>query len=278
MGVSPTTQDSYKNYIYNHIIVDIGDLQLDQLTQKHLQDYYERLKLGGRLVRQNVFGDGVSDRMVRGCHAICRKALEKACAVGLIPINPAIGCKIPPKKAREMEILTREEIQRFIIQAAYDGYYELFLLEFATGMRRGEISNMIGHSSVATTLDIYSHITDEMLKNASRVIDRGIGKEINRPENEIEIAMKQEVTPPTKTDFTAYKGKIRKSGTGGIYKLNDHLYEGRYTPTNAYGKRESCNVYGKTYEECEAKLEEMIARKRAEIAAEKARLKEQASA
>ena len=137
---------------------------------------------------------------------------------------------------------------------------------------------MIGHSSVATTLDIYSHITDEMLKNASRVIDRGIGKEINRPENEIEIAMKQEVTPPTKTDFTAYKGKIRKSGTGGIYKLNDHLYEGRYTPTNAYGKRESCNVYGKTYEECEAKLEEMIARKRAEIAAEKARLKEQASA
>ena len=397
MGVSPTTQDSYKNYIYNHIIADIGDLQLDQLTQKHLQDYYERLKLGGRLVRQNVFGEGVSDRMVRGCHAICRKALEKACAVGLIPINPAIGCKIPPKKAREMEILTREEIQRFIIQAAYDGYYELFLLEFATGMRRGEIcglqwndlnfstgelsirrqvvsvndgvmvkkpktknsvrtviidtallkvlyelkeksesewifaspvkadsplnpqtvyrktqqileraeckkvrfhdlrhtfatmslengmdiktlSNMIGHSSVATTLDIYSHITDEMLKNASRVIDRGIGKEINRPENEIEIAMKQEVTPPTKTDFTAYKGKIRKSGTGGIYKLNDHLYEGRYTPTNAYGKRESCNVYGKTYEECEAKLEEMIARKRAEIAAEKARLKEQASA
>ena len=51
------------------------------------------------------------------------------------------------------------------------------------------------------------------------------------------------------------------------------VYEGRHTPTNAYGKRESCNVYGKTYEECEAKLEEMIAKKRAEIAAEKERLK-----
>lgn len=47
----------------------------------------------------------------------------------------------------------------------------------------------------------------------------------------------------------------------------------RYTPTNAYGKRESCNVYAKTYEECEVKLEEMIATKRAEIAAEKERLK-----
>ena len=85
--------------------------------------------------------------------------------------------------------------------------------------------------------------------------------------------MKKEVTPPSQVDFEAYKGKIRKSGTGGIYKLNDHLYEGRYTPTNAYGKRESCNVYAKTYEECEVKLEEMIAMKRAEIAAEKERFK-----
>ena len=94
-----------------------------------------------------------------------------------------------------------------------------------------------------------------------------------RPETEIEITMTKEVPPPSQVDFEAYKGKIRKSGTGGIYKLNDHLYEGRYTPTNAYGKRESCNVYAKTYEECEVKLEEMIAKKRAEIAAEKERLK-----
>ena len=33
------------------------------------------------------------------------------------------------------------------------------------------------------------------------------------------------------------------------------------------------NVYAKTYEECEVKLEEIIATKRAEIVAEKERLK-----
>jgi hypothetical protein len=37
-------------------------------------------------------------------------------------------------------------------------------------------------------------------------------------------------------------------------------------------------VYAKTYEECEVKLEEMIATKRAEIAAEKERLKAMQSA
>jgi integrase len=58
---------------------------------------------------------------------------------GLIRMNPAVGCKLPPKKAREMQVLTREEIQRFLIQAKAEGYFELFLLELTTGLRRGEL-------------------------------------------------------------------------------------------------------------------------------------------
>lgn len=73
------------------------------------------------------------------CHATCRSALEKAVQDGLIRVNPAIGCKLPPKKAREMQVLDRDELQRFLIQAQAEGYYELFLLDLATGLRRGEL-------------------------------------------------------------------------------------------------------------------------------------------
>ncbi|MDE7194550.1 MAG: site-specific integrase, partial [Oscillospiraceae bacterium] len=52
-----------------------------------------------------------------------------------------------------------------------------------------------------------------------------------------------------------------------------HLFEGRYTPTNAYGKRESHNIYAKTREECEEKLALMIMQIKADIKAEKERLK-----
>ena len=62
---------------------------------------------------------------------------------------------------------------------------------------------------------------------------------------------------------------MRKPGTGGIYELNDHLFEGRYTPTNAQGKREVHTVYAKTKEECEALLEQMIAEVRERINEEK---------
>ena len=77
--------------------------------------------------------------MVRSCHTTCRIALEKAKTEGLIRVNPAVGCKLPPKKAREMQVLSHEEMQRFLIQAKEDGFYEMMLLELATGMRRGEI-------------------------------------------------------------------------------------------------------------------------------------------
>ena len=38
-----------------------------------------------------------------------------------------------------MQVLSPEEMQRFLIQARYDGYFEILLLALTTGMRRGEI-------------------------------------------------------------------------------------------------------------------------------------------
>ena len=288
-------------------------------------------------------------------------------------------------------MLTHDELRRFLMQAHYDGYYEFYLLEFSTGLRRGEIcglqwsdldadtgelhiqrqvasvnggvlisepktkssdriirlspsvlavinalrersesrwmfpspvkedtpynpqsvyrktrqilersgckkvrfhdlrhtfatiaiehgmdvktlSGMIGHISVDTTLNIYSHFTTEMQKNAAKKIDERLGSAAPQTKDPIGAAMEAEVSPPV-LRYDPYRGKIRKSGSGGIYKINDHLYEGRYTPTNAYGKRESHNVYAKTRDECETLLEKMIEEVRARIKEEKEALK-----
>ena len=138
------------------------------------------------------------------------------------------------------------------------------------GMDIKTLSAIIGHVSSATTLDIYSHITDEMQANAANKIEKRFAK--NEPFEQSEYET-QKQAPSSLESFEPYKGKIRKSGTGGIYELNDHLFEGRYSPTNAYGKREVHTVYANTREECERLLDEMIPKVRAEIKAEKERLK-----
>ena len=57
----------------------------------------------------------------------------------LIVRNPAKGCKLPPNRPNEMKVLSREDMQKVLIQAKEENYYELFLLEFATGLRLGEL-------------------------------------------------------------------------------------------------------------------------------------------
>ncbi|MGN0492959.1 MAG: hypothetical protein ACI4F7_04855 [Acutalibacteraceae bacterium] len=121
------------------------------------------------------------------------------------------------------------------------------------------LSATIGHMSAKTTLNVYSYITDTMREQAAVKIDRSIGgtdAQIPRTESESEVAEK----PP----FEPYKPKIRKAGTGCISKLNEHLYEGRYSP-RIDGKRISRNVYAKTREECEEKLAELIKQMKAEL-------------
>ena len=66
---------------------------------------------------------------------------------------------------------------------------------------------------------------------------------------------------------------MRKPGTGCISKINDHLYEGRYSPKDAYGKRMARNIYAPTREACEEKLAILIKEMNTEIAKQKAKLK-----
>ena len=102
-----TTQQEYENRIYKHIIPEIGKIPLNKLTQSDIQQFYARTKSDGRKIHTEIYGKGLSDRVIRAIHANCRSALEKAVQDGLIRINPAIGCKLPPKKSREMKVLTR---------------------------------------------------------------------------------------------------------------------------------------------------------------------------
>ena len=129
------------------------------------------------------------------------------------------------------------------------------------------LSTIIGHVSSATTLDIYSHVTDTMQKQAAARIDRQIGK------TDAPMPPDEQKQHTDQSGFQPYKSKYRKSGTGGIYQLNDRLWEGKYSPRDAHGKRISRNVYAHTREECEAKLVAMIEEMKREIAVEKERIR-----
>ena len=134
------------------------------------------------------------------------------------------------------------------------------------GMDVKTLAATIGHASVETTLNIYSHVTDEMQRNAAQKIDRAFGnrvpaqEEVRKDENmDTPVTSKQ-----TQPRFEPYKGIRRKPGTGCISQISETTWEGRYSP-RVNGKKVTRNVYAGSLEECEVKLAEMIREMKAEL-------------
>ena len=72
-----------------------------------------------------------------------------------------------------------------------------------------------------------------MCLTAAANIDRGIGKAAPQEDTS---ELRQETAPdtaekPSMTDFKPYVGRKRRSGTGCVTEINDHLFEGCYSPS-----------------------------------------------
>ena len=82
---------------------------------------------------------GLSAKTVRNIHQIISSAMKLAQEQKLISTNPADGCALPRLEHREMQTLPVEQLQSFLREARDSGVFELYYLELATGLRRGEL-------------------------------------------------------------------------------------------------------------------------------------------
>ena len=57
----------------------------------------------------------------------------------LIATDPTDGCALPKVEHREMKTLPVEQLTSFLREAKESGVFELYYVELATGLRRGEL-------------------------------------------------------------------------------------------------------------------------------------------
>ena len=141
LQVRPSSHQTYKGYIKNHIKPNIGDIPLNKLTTLDLQKLYKKLLTEGRIDRIESKNQpkGLSAKTVRNINQIISSALNLAKEQKLIYSNPADACALPKVEHREMKTLTAEQLDAFFREAKATGVYEMYYIELATGLRRGEL-------------------------------------------------------------------------------------------------------------------------------------------
>ena len=137
--VRPSSYQTYRGYIDNHIKPNIGKIPLEKLTSLELQKFYKKLLTSGRIERVESKGQpkGLSPKTVRNIHQIIASAMKLAKEQKIIATDPTEGCALPKLEHKEMQTLPVEQLASFLREAKESGVFELYYVELATGLRRG---------------------------------------------------------------------------------------------------------------------------------------------
>ena len=106
-----------------------------------LQKLYRKLMSNGRVERIEAEHQpkGLSAKTVRNINQVISSAMDFAVAQKIISENPCKNVSLPKLEHKEMQTIPAEQLQAFLQEAKATGVYEMYYIELATGLRRGEL-------------------------------------------------------------------------------------------------------------------------------------------
>ena len=141
--IRASTLERYSRDIANHVIPRLGYKKISFITTNDIQKMYVDIKENGRIKNREKHGSVLSDSMVRSIHMMLHQAFEDAVKERLISKNPTKGTTIPKKSHAEMQVLNKEQMDRFFEEIDKDEIWrDFFYTELTTGLRRGEICGL----------------------------------------------------------------------------------------------------------------------------------------
>ena len=132
--VRQRTWEGYRGSIERYIIPTRGNIALDKLLARHIQEMEVSLLRNG-----GVKGRGLSPRTVLQVHRILFKALRNAVRLDTLQRNVAEAVEPPRITRYEPRVLGWNEVRNLLNQITDRLYHTLVLLAIQTGLRRSEL-------------------------------------------------------------------------------------------------------------------------------------------
>jgi integrase len=175
-SIRPSTLDSYAMMIRVYLKPALGHIALKDLRPNQVQRVYNEKR-----------DAGLSSRTVRYLHTILHGVLKQAMKDQLVIRNVGDATTPPVRKTRKMRLLTRAQVHQFLVAVKEDRLFPAIFPALGTGvphirfhdgchtfaalmLELGEapktVQTMLGHTKIATALDIYSRVSLDLEKRA----------------------------------------------------------------------------------------------------------------
>jgi site-specific recombinase XerD len=157
----PRTYDKYAADVRHHIIPSIGQHQIAKLTPDHVQ-----------LMLNTLTSKGLSANTVRNVRAVLEKKLlgDDWPESGLVFVSRRGTPLEPGNVVRHFKTVLRKaglpETTRF-----HDLRHSCAALLIAQGVHLSVIKDILGHTQISTTANIYGHVLPEIQREATEKLD-----------------------------------------------------------------------------------------------------------
>ena len=122
------TEGGYRNLIYGHILPNIGNVALSDLTEQTVTGFYDVLQ-----------SRGLSARSVWCVHLLLRRCMDEAAREQLIPYNPVRLCPEPQAEEYKSAPLRQGQLQRYLNAAEQLGVLPIIYTGLSSGLRQCEL-------------------------------------------------------------------------------------------------------------------------------------------
>ena len=133
----PSTYASYIDTYNTHFADYFGQMPLYSITQDVVQDYYQQKQLNG--ARRDGKAGGLSAKTIRNHHMILKDFFSYAQKKYKLSENPTLETTRPEVVAKEMRVLSPDEMQIFISEVMRETQRIAILTDLFVGFRVGEL-------------------------------------------------------------------------------------------------------------------------------------------
>jgi integrase len=123
----PRTIELYEHQANHHIIPAIGQVPLQEVRPKHVQQMMDRIIAAGKVSTANK------------CRRLLYSAMKQAVRWELIPRNPVDAVDPVKEQASRPKLWDQKQVRTFLRRHATHRHFAAFYTLITTGLRRGEL-------------------------------------------------------------------------------------------------------------------------------------------